>query len=63
MALRVLGKASYGIGKQKTQAAEGCAAMEGIDGMTKDEGDAGERRETYGYELLTEDVDCEVIIW
>ncbi len=43
VAMGVFDEAGDSIGQIKTQAAEGRAAMEGIDGMTQDEGDAGGR--------------------
>ena len=41
MAMGVFDEVGDGVGEKETQAAEGRAAMEGIDGMAQDESDAG----------------------
>ena len=43
LAIGILREAGNGIGDPKAQTAEGRAAVEGIDGMTQDEGDGGRR--------------------
>ena len=54
VAMGVFDEAGDGVGEIETQAAEGRAAMEGIDGMAEDESDTGGRQEIDGYELLAE---------
>ena len=41
VAMGVFDEVGDGVGEKETQAAEGRAAMEGIDGMAQDESDAG----------------------
>ena len=61
-AIGVLDDAGDGVREQEAQAAEGRPAIEGIDRMAKDEGNAGGRRETDGDELLAKDVVRKVVI-
>ena len=60
--ISVLRETVDGVGEKEAQAAEGRTAMEGIDRMAQDERDVGRRRETDGYELLSKDIVCKVII-
>ena len=62
VAIRILNKVVEGIGQQVAQATEDGVTIKCIDGMTQDEPDISERRETDGNKLLAEHVVGEVIL-